>query len=158
MYPGITRYREEYVLPTTLEHGRIHLGLGCYIKSDNPNKDLRTLHNSTCQYWSILTLLTINKMHQLIDKKGMQDKIKCISSIYDSIYYIVEENPETIKWLNDNLVEVMVKDFMIDQIVKNTAVAEIGLNWSELIQIPYNTSTEKIKEVLAQLRAASGKV
>lgn len=46
LYPGITKYREEYVLPTAQEHGKVHLGLGCYIKSDNPDKDIRTLNNA----------------------------------------------------------------------------------------------------------------
>lgn len=46
LYSGITAYRENYVLPTTLRDGKIHLGLGCYIKSDDPKRDIRTLNNA----------------------------------------------------------------------------------------------------------------
>jgi hypothetical protein len=152
LYPGITKYREEYVLPTAQAEGRVHMGLGCYIKSDNPDKDIRTLNNGTCQFWSILTLLTINKMHHLIDKAGLQNKVKCISSIYDSIYYVVEDSPETIKWVNDNLVPIMIKDWMVDQTIKNEATAEIGLNWASMEQLANGASTQEITAVLKHIK------
>lgn len=148
LYPGITRYREEYVLPTTLEKGQIHMGLGCYIKSDNPDSDIRTLHNATVQFWSILTLLTINKMHHLIDRQGYQNDIQCISSIYDSIYYIVKKDPKVIAWLNNNLVEVMTKDFMENQRIKNEATSEIGTDWSNLVQLKHNATEAEISAIL----------
>jgi hypothetical protein len=151
LYPGITNYRENYVLPTAKEHGKLHLGLGCYIKSDKPDKDVRTLHNSTCQYWSILTLLTINKVHQLIDLEGMSDDIQCISSIYDSIYYVVKKDASTIKWLNDKLVPLMTQDYIVDQIIKNTAISEIGLDWADMTQIPNNASIKQITQTLKEL-------
>lgn len=152
LYGGITKYRENYILPTAKSNGRIHLGLGCYIYSDNPRRDIRTLHNASCQFWSILTLLTINKMHQLIDLNGMSDDIFCISSIYDSIYFIVKEDPTTIKWLNDNLIPVMTKDFMVDQTIPNDAVAEIGYSWSVLHHLSNGASLD---EVTATLQFAS---
>lgn len=151
LYVDITKYREEYVLPTVIENGRIHLGLGCYIYSDNPEADIRTLVNATIQFWSILTLLTINKMHQLIDEAGLQDDVYCISTIYDSIYYLVREDAEIIKWVNDNLIEVMSKDFMEDQIVKNEAESEIGRNWADLTGVPNNASIEEIKQILKEI-------
>ena len=151
MYPGITTYREEYVLPTAQLNGEIHLGLGCYIKTDRPGKDIRTLNNATCQFWSILTLLTINKMHAIIDEHGYQNKIRCISTIYDSIYYLVDDDPVTIKWLNDRLVPVMTTDFMENQTIPNEATAEIGLDWATMHQIPNGASLQDITSVLATL-------
>jgi len=151
LYPGITQYREEYVLPIAQEHGKVHLGLGCYIKSDNPNRDIRTLNNATCQFWSILTLLVINKMHQLIDLNSMSNDIQCISTIYDSIYYIVKKDATTIKWVNDRLVPLMVQDWTKDQIIKNTAISEIGLDWADMTQIPNDASLAEIIKVLKDL-------
>lgn len=46
LYPGITAYREEYVLATAREQGYLHLGLGCRIYTDNPDNDIRTLNNA----------------------------------------------------------------------------------------------------------------
>jgi len=149
LYPGVTKFREEYVVPTVTQEGKIHMGLGCYMKTDEPSRDIRTLVNGCSQFWSILTLLTINKMHQLIDEKGWQDKVIINSSIYDSIYLSLEADPEVIKWTNDTLVKVMTKDWMEGQTVPNEATAELGMDWNDLYQIPHNATVEQIKELLS---------
>ena len=151
LYPGITDYRENYVLPTAKEHGEIHLGLGFTLKTDDADRDIRTLANATCQFWSILTALTINKMHQLIDEKGLENDVKVISTIYDSIYLEVTEDPAIIKWVNDNLIATMLVDFMEDQIIHNEAESDIGYNWADMVRIPNNASIEDIKKVLDSL-------
>lgn len=152
LYPGITEYRENYVLTTAQANKRIHMGLGCYIKTDKARKDIRTLNNATCQFWSILTLLTINKMHILIDEAGLQNEVQCVSTIYDSIYYIVKNDAEIIKWVNDRLVPIMITDFMTDQVIKNEATAEVGLNWADMHQVKNEATLEDIKTVLNDLK------
>jgi len=152
LYPGITKYREEYVLPTATEEGQLHLGLGFTLKTDDPDKDIRTLANATCQFWSILTALTINKMHVLIDEIGYQEDVKVISTIYDSIYLEVTNDPKIIKWVNDNLIRTMLVDFMEDQTIVNEAESDIGFNWADMLTIPNNASEEIIKETVAKLQ------
>lgn len=151
LYPGITDYRENYVLPTAQENGEIHLGLGFMLKTDDADRDIRTLANATCQFWSILTALTINKMHQLIDENNLENDVKVISTIYDSIYLEVTEDPAIIKWVNDNLIEIMLKDFMVDQIIHNEAESDIGYNWAEMVKVPNNASIKDIKAALAEI-------
>ena len=150
MYPGITHYRENYVLPTALTNGKLHLGLGCYIKSDNPSRDIRTLHNASAQFWSILTLLSMHKLNTLIDQAGYTNDIQITSSIYDAIYFIVRADPTIIKWLNDTLIPIMEQDFIPDQIVHNQANLEIGTDWSNLSknELPHNASLTHIQEIL----------
>lgn len=152
MYPGITKFREGYVLPTAQINGEIHLGLGFTLKSDNPDKDIRTLNNACSQFWSILTLLTINKMHQLIDEAGLSQDIYITSSIYDSIYFEVRDNPETIKWLNDNLIPIMEQDFLENQIVHNSVDLEIGTSWAKLTTLPHNADIETIKSAITKVK------
>lgn len=147
MYPGITKYREEYVLATARKNGYVHLVLGFRIHTDNPERDIRTLNNSTCQSWSILTALSINRMHYLIDKAGYEKDVYFTSTIYDSIYAVVRDNPVIIKWYNDNIVPIMETDFMENQIVHNSADLEIGPNWAELYKLPQNASIEQIEEI-----------
>lgn len=148
LYPGITAFREEYVLPTAEEDGQVHLGLGFTIKSDNPEKDIRTLNNGCSQFWSILTALTINKLHQLIDEAGLQDDILVTSTIYDSIYFEVREDPAIIKWLNDHIIPIMTQDFIEGQIVHNEADLEIGPSWAELYELPHEATEETIQEIM----------
>jgi DNA polymerase-1 len=151
LYPGITDYRENYVLPTAKKEGEIHLGLGFTLKTDDADRDIRTLANATCQFWSILTALTINKMHQMIDQEGLENDVKVISTIYDSIYLEVTENPSIIKWVNDNLISTMLVDFMENQTISNEAESEIGYNWAEMVALPNNASVGDVKKALAKL-------
>jgi hypothetical protein len=148
LYPGITDYRENYVLPTAIDEGEIHLGLGFTLKTDDPQRDIRTLANATCQFWSILTALTINKMHQLIDEKGYEEDIKVVSTIYDSCYLEVTADPKLIAWVNKNLIDTMLVDFMEDQIISNEAECDLGLNWAEMVTIPNNASEDYIRKVM----------
>jgi len=134
MFPGITEFREVITEEAKLE-GYTHLGLGCRLYTSDVGKEVRTLFNANSQFWSILTLLTINKLHSLIDDAGYTDDIKCISTIYDSIYFIVKEDAEIIQWLNNVLIEVMCVDYLVDQRVPNTAESEIGRNWSNLVEL-----------------------
>ena len=141
------------ILNIASKHGRIHLGLGCYINTDNPHEDIRTLNNSTCQFWDIMSLLAINKINTLIRKDNLEDKIKVISSIYDSIYFHVYEDPRVIKWLNDKLIPIMTRNFLKRTIVKNTAELEIGYNWVDTVAIPNKANLVAIKAAIDRARS-----
>jgi DNA polymerase I-like protein with 3'-5' exonuclease and polymerase domains len=151
LYPGITTYREGYVLATAKEYGEVHLGLGFTLKTDDADNDIRTLSNATCQFWSILTALAINKMHQLIDEAGYEENVKVISTIYDSIYLEVDNNAKIVKWVNDNLIKVMTVDFMEGQAVKNESECLVGFNWAEMSKIANYGDLNSIENVLKTL-------
>lgn len=156
LYPAITQYRENYVLPTVEATGRIHLGLGFYMHSDYPSKDIRTLSNATCQFWSILTAIGINELHRRIDDTFVSsDTIQVTSTIYDSIYGICLADPAVIHWLNETLVDILVKDFMIDQTVHNEANLEIGLDWASLHTLDNHASLETITTTLQEITHAT---
>lgn len=152
LFPGITAFREGYVLPTAIEQGYIHLGLGFNIATDKPERDIRTLNNACSQFWSILTALTINKMHQLIDEAGLEEDVKVVSTIYDSIYFEVTEDPTIIKWTNENLIKTMLVDFLDDQIVHNDADSDIGYDWADMTTIKHDASEADILKILATLK------
>ena len=149
LYPSITEYRENYVLKTVKDVGKIHLGLGFYMKSSKPDRDIRTLSNATCQFWSILTAIAINELHHRIDETFVSNQtIQVTSTIYDSIYGIAVADPEVLKWLNDNIIPIMVQDFMVDQTVHNEAQLEIGPDWASLHPIPIDATETQIQEIL----------
>lgn len=150
LYKDITEYRNS-ILNIALKDKEVHLGLGCYIKTSKPEEEIRTYNNSSIQFWSILTALTINKLHKLIDENNYQEDIKVITTIYDSIYLICKEDVNIIKWLNDNIIPIMTKDFIENQIVPNEAVGEIGKNWYDLKPIQNNSNIEDINKVLSEL-------
>ena len=151
LYPGITDYRENYVLPFTREHGYIHLGLGCRMYSSDPAKAIRTLNNATVQFWSILTLIAVNEFNHQVREVGLENEVKVNSTIYDSIYTQVERDPEIIKWVNDTIVPILCVKYLEDEIIPNEATGEIGLNWADLHKIHNNASIDEITEVLKLL-------
>ena len=150
LYTGISLMKEK-VLQTTVEQGKLHLGLGCFMNSSSPEAEIRTIFNACSQFWSILTLLTINKMHHLIKEKGYQNDIKIISSIYDSIYLHVRDDATIIKWVNDTIIPILTVDFIKDIIVHNEAEGEIGYNWYDTVKINNNANLDEIES--ARLKA-----
>ena len=151
LYPGITKYREEYVLPTVKRQGYIHLGLGCRMYSSDADGHIRTLNNATVQFWSILTLIAINEFNHRIRDAGYEEQVQVISTIYDSIYVQVVKDANILAWVNNNLIELMTVQHMEGQIIPNEAGGEIGLNWADLHAIPNNAPVEVIQEVLDAL-------
>lgn len=140
------------MLPTAKQHKKLHLGLGFYINTKDPDSDIRTLANASIQFWSILSILAINELHRRIDLAGYQNHVRVISSIYDSIYLEVTDDPAIIQWANNNLIECMTKNFMPNQSVPNTAESEIGYSWASLKPIPNNASTDQIIAIRSALK------
>ena len=151
LYSGIAKYTRNYVKPTAAQESAIYLGLGLSLKTHNANSDIRTLHNATIQFWSVLTLLALARVNERIVEAGYTQDIQCVATIYDSIYYNCRRDPEIIKWLNETLTEEMGKEFMEGQLVQNHAEMEIGHNWASLIELSTTASIEDIEEVLSTM-------
>jgi DNA polymerase I-like protein with 3'-5' exonuclease and polymerase domains len=153
LYKGISTFREK-VLRKASKDKELHLGLGCSLKSFNPHWEIRTLFNACSQFWNILILLAINKIHKIIDEKGLSNDIKTIATIHDSVYFLVKDNIKTVKILNDTVIPIITQDFLIDRTVPNKAKAEIGYNWYDLVPISNNASYAEIRKALNTVRQA----
>jgi DNA polymerase-1 len=151
MFPGVSAYREDYVLPTAIENNELHLGLGCKILTDNAEKDIRTITNATIQFWSILMLLTISKLHQKIDEAGLSSCLIVTNTIYDAIYLEADADPEVIYWLNQTLIPIMTAPYLVDEIIHNEVDLEVGLDWSSFKKIDNNATLEEITQLLSSL-------
>ena len=145
LYPQINEMLQR-VYSVATKTGRVHLGLGCYLHSNNPDKDIRSLFNACSQFWSILTLLSINKLRQAIEKAKLEDKVEIVSTIYDSIYLHVLDDNWTIKWVNDHLIPIMLKPPFEDMIVENEATGAIGYNWYDIVEIPNGATIKEIED------------
>lgn len=92
-------------------------------------------------------------MHQLIDAENLTNDISCVSTIYDSIYYLVRDDAATIKWLNDRVVPIITTDFMENQTIHNAATGEIGYTWASLKPISNNATIDEINSTRQLLKA-----
>lgn len=143
LYPEITKFREK-ILAVAKEKGYAHLGLGCRLYTDNPDRDVRTLGNAVVQFWSILSLLTVNKLNSLLEENNLTDDVEIIATIYDSIYIHMKDDIDLIKWVNDTIIPLLTKDPFIDTVVHNEAEGAIGYNWYDIISISNRADTDEI--------------
>jgi hypothetical protein len=148
LYPGITYFREQIVLKDAMQNGYIHMGLGAKMYSDDIGKNARTIFNSASQFWSILMLITMAEIHQLIHLHGLEKSITGSATVYDSGYFIVDADPTIIKWLNDHLIPIMTRQWIINEIVHNRASIEIGTSWADLYEIKNGAPIDEIQEIL----------
>lgn len=151
LYPGVTKMRETVVSKAGKDK-QINLGLGCIMNTSNIRLEERTVFNACSQFWSILTLLTINKLNSLIKEQGLTEDVVVCSTIYDSIYLHIKEEPNVIKWVNDTIIPIMKKDFLTDTIVHNDAVGEISYNWCDGVELSNGASLEEIEEALKKAK------
>ena len=149
LYPGITKFRDE-VITKAEDQGYTHLGLGCRMYSSDINKDSLTIFNANSQFWSVITLLCINKFHSCIDNEDKD--VRVIATIYDSIYMIAKEDVDTIHWVNETIVPIITTPIFKDEIIHNSAVIEIGRNWANLTKIPNGCSIVEIEKTLKELK------
>ena len=152
LYPGVTKYNNEVVMGQAKKEGEAYLGLGLSVKTNNPRQHQRTVCNATAQFWDVISAITMAEMNKRIDTAGYKNEIALISTIYDSLYYEVKNDPTIVKWLNDNLIEVMTQQMFIYQPVPNNASMVVGNNWAEENHISNNASIEEIEETLAKLK------
>jgi len=149
LYPGITKLREEIILPQAKKNGYVHMGLGARLYSDDIDTNARTIWNSVSQFWSILTLIAMNEFNYRL--KEVPYSIYTNATIYDALYGQIEATPEAIKWLNDTLPSIMKKDFLEEVKVPNNAAIEIGTSWADLHELPNNASLEQIEQILKEM-------
>lgn len=135
LYNGVRNYIDKYVLAESKATGEMYCVLGMKIKTNNPDKDIRTLHNATIQSFSVLTLMAVANLQTRIDEAGYQTKVIITNTIYDAIYLDVINDPFYIDWVNTNLLDCMLKPYLIDALVPNDAECEIGPDLAH--QSPY---------------------
>jgi hypothetical protein len=140
------------LLPIAKKDKQIHLGYGLFLKTNNVEKNMRTLFNATSQSYSILTLVSATDIDKLITKEGLENSIQVTNIIHDCIYFELDDDINLIKWLNDNIVKIMTRDFIHNQTIHLKAELDIGYDLYNVTTIPNNADTNIIKEKRNELR------
>ena len=152
LYPGVTEFKEDYVIPAANEQGYLHLNWGLRLFSDNPKSDLLSLTNANFQGYSDLTLIAGINFRKLYLSKGNPHNIVGLNIIHDALYYEIDNTVEAIKWVNDNLIPTMTPDFLHDQTVHLRAEMDIGFNQKSMVTLPNNASIDVIQSKLKELQ------
>lgn len=85
LYPGVTKFREDYVVPTSKEQGYLHLNWGLRVYSSNPKSDLLSLNNANFQGYSDLTLIAATKFRDRYLANGNPYNIIGLNIIHDAL-------------------------------------------------------------------------
>ena len=158
LYPDMKVYNDK-VGVVAEKNGFVELGLGLRLQCpsvksyDEQTKGsaLRSVANATVQFWDVLTLLGIEKFQNHIEEHGYVGRVIMHSTIYDSVYMEIENDPKTIQWVNETLIPDMVEDYMDNQLVKLEANLDITGEqgtWADLEELPNGDALKEIEEIL----------
>ena len=152
LYPGVTQFKEEYVIPYSESDNYLHLNWGLRLYSDNVRSDLLSLNNANFQGYSDLTLIAATKFRSLYLAEGNPHNIAGLNIIHDALYYEIDDTLEAIQWVNNNLITSMVPDFLHNQTVHLRAEADIGYNQKQMVTLPNNADLDTIQAKLQTLK------
>ena len=110
--------------------------------------DERSAVNACTQFYDYLTLQGLEKFYRRIHEAGYEDIVIPHATIYDSIYMEIKNDPETIKWANENLIECMIEEYMENQPIQLVANMDIGITWKDCKELPNNCEIDRIKYIL----------
>ncbi len=114
------------------------------------DKEARSANNAITQSWGMLLNRAMNATNTRIEEAGYSADILPCNMIHDAGYFLVRNNPECIKFLNDVLIKEM--EWNDDAKIKSTQVPmraslEVGKSWDKLTQLNNNATLEEIIDV-----------
>lgn len=118
--------------------------------------EVRSANNAVTQSWGMLLNRAIIATNTRIEAAGYGTSILPINMIHDAGYFMVKDDPETVKFLNDTLIEEMSwndNDLIRSTDVPMKASLEIGKAWDDLTNLKNNLTLE---EITHELRAITG--
>jgi hypothetical protein len=148
LYPGLKDYRETVLLPQVKEHKNVHGGLGCYLNQTKKlnNGSVRTINNFHAQFWSILSLIGLEKFRRKVEENGLTNDIKSVASVYDSVYMLVRKDADIIRWAAETLKPILEQDYIHNQTLKLDSDIEISLDsWADFVDIDLDNLEEQLK-------------
>jgi DNA polymerase-1 len=112
----------------------------------------RTAGNALGQSWGQLNNRAQNEFLARVAASKHRLDIQPVAAIHDSLYFLVKHDPETVKFVNDNLIECM--EWQDDPAIAHAQV-KLGAtlvihypDWSSEISVPNKSTLENIQEIL----------
>lgn len=123
--------------------------------STEAQAESRTAGNALGQSYGLLTNRAMNEfMDRVYDSKHKLD-IKPVAMIHDATYFLAKNNPEVVKWLNDNLIDCMewqeLEEIKHDKVKLGAELEIYYPDWSNPIPVPNRASIQTITDILNNL-------
>lgn len=112
----------------------------------------RSANNAVTQSWGMLLNRAVIATNRRIEQAGYGTSILPCNMIHDAVYFLVENTPEHIKFLNDVLIEEM--EWNDHPRIKSVDVPmkanlDIGKSWDNLITLDNNLTLKEITDVIS---------
>ena len=120
--------------------------------------EARSANNAVTQSWGMLLNRAVIATNRRIEEAGYALTILPINMIHDAGYFLVKDDPECVKFLNDVLIEEM--EWNDDDKIRSTDVPmsaslEIGKSWDKQHKLPNGATIEEITDVINGLSTVS---
>ena len=113
--------------------------------------EARSANNAVTQSWGMLINRALIATNRLIEESNMVYDIYPINTIHDAAYFLVKEDPETIRFLNNTLIKEMqwnAHPSISSKDVPMEATLEIGKSWDKQTSLPNNANIIEIQEII----------
>lgn len=115
------------------------------------SEDERTLGNAIGQSYGLLNNRAMVEFMEAVWASPYKHRIFPIAPIHDASYYIIDNDIDVVKFVNDYLIKAM--QWQEDPLIAHDRVkigAELDIaypNWSKAVTIPNNASKEQIMQI-----------
>lgn len=114
----------------------------------------RTIGNASQQSYGLLTNRAMNGfMAKVWGHEEMRLKVMPVAMIHDALYFLVKNEPLTVKWVNDHLIEEMewneLPEIQHDTVKLGAELEIFYPNWAKPVSIPNNCSAHEIVRLCA---------
>ena len=155
-YTGVRRFNDNIVKKAMRDGYLISKfsGLRLWLPSINSSdefvqaKEWRVACNFAIQSGNFLMLRAIHKMQEWIEEEELQDDVKTVLTVHDSVMYYVKDDSKLVSKVNNKLIEVMGAPYEDGQTISLDAEFDIGRNYKDFVTLPNEASLDTIEEAL----------
>lgn len=112
----------------------------------------RTAGNAAQQGWGLLNNRAQNEFLATVEASAHRLDIQPVASIHDALYFIVKNDPNVVKFVNDNLIGSMSwqdhPDITHDKVKLGAELAIHYPTWANEISVPNKATLEEIRAIL----------
>ena len=159
-YTGVRRFNDN-VVKKAMRDGYLiskFSGLRLWLPSINSSdefvqaKEWRVACNFVIQSGNFLMLRAIHKMQEWIEAEELQDEVKLVLTVHDSVYLYIKEDYDIISLVNEKLIEFMGEPYEKGQTLNLDAELDIGTNMLDFQTLDNECPLDDIKELLTNLK------
>ncbi len=111
----------------------------------------RSLNNMTIQSYGLLMNRAGINFQKRIEEDHVVNNVMLVNQIHDALYGLVRNTPNMVKWLNDNLIDCMIEEFLPEQQIPLEAELDIGPSWDKQHTLKNNLTVEEIKSEMEKV-------